>query len=92
MRSPYSSPPMTRPVGLFATCDGANATRNPSRLTSTMAMRVDGSDEAFFDWIVSKRWMPADAQLHAFEYGIEIAETNGKNLTFAVTDFSVSGN
>ncbi len=44
-----------------------------------------------FDWIVSKQWIPANAPLHAFEYGIEIAETNGKDLTFAVTDFSVTG-
>jgi hypothetical protein len=44
-----------------------------------------------FDWIVSKQWIPANAELHAFEYGIEIAETNGKELTFGVTDFSASG-
>lgn len=44
-----------------------------------------------FDWIVAKGWIPADAPLHAFEYGIEIGETNGKDLTFAVTDFSVTG-
>ncbi|WP_394824439.1 GH12 family glycosyl hydrolase domain-containing protein [Pendulispora albinea] len=42
-----------------------------------------------FDWLVSKGWVPANAPLHAFEYGVEIAETNGP-ATFSVNDFSVT--
>jgi hypothetical protein len=44
-----------------------------------------------FDWIVAKGWLAANTRLNWFEYGIEIAETNGKDLTFAVTDFSATG-
>src|SRR5512133_1542269 len=43
--SPYSSRPTTRSVAPCATCAGTNATTDPSRPTSTTAMRVDASDE-----------------------------------------------
>jgi hypothetical protein len=45
----------------------------------------------FFNWVISKGWMPATASLSQVDYGIELVSTGGVPATFTVSNFSVQG-
>src|SRR6185295_14402054 len=47
---------------------------------------------SFFNYVISKTWIPATSTLGAIDYGVEIVSTDGADATFAVTDFSVTTN
>jgi hypothetical protein len=44
----------------------------------------------FFNWIISKGWIPASSTLGAVDYGAELVSTNNAPATFSFSDFSVS--
>lgn len=43
----------------------------------------------FFQYLISKGWIPSDSTLSQVDYGVEIVATNGPE-TFSFSDFSVS--
>jgi len=45
---------------------------------------------AFFQWLISKGWEPANSNLQQVDYGVEIATTNNTTQTFHFSNFSVS--
>ena len=44
----------------------------------------------FFNYAISKGWMPASSDLYQICNGVELVSTNGKREKFAVNDFSIS--
>ncbi len=47
---------------------------------------------AFFQWVISKGWVPADSTLNQVDYGVEICSTNGSPATFSFSNFAVNVN
>ena len=47
---------------------------------------------SFFDYVITKGWIPSTSTLGAIDYGVELVSTDGADATFAVTDFSVTTN
>jgi hypothetical protein len=47
---------------------------------------------SFFNYIISKGWIPASSTLGAIDYGIELVSTDGADATFEVNDFSLTSN
>jgi hypothetical protein len=45
---------------------------------------------AFFQWIMSKGWMPGNSTLGQVDYGVELVSTNGVPQTFGFSNFTVS--
>jgi hypothetical protein len=45
---------------------------------------------AFFQWLISKGFEPANSNLQQVDYGVEIASTNNTQETFNFSNFSVS--
>ena len=45
---------------------------------------------AFFNYVISQSWIPADAPLNQICFGVEICETNGADATFQFTNFSIT--
>ncbi|MFL6124786.1 GH12 family glycosyl hydrolase domain-containing protein [Actinophytocola sp.] len=71
---------------LYATGDNEYLAFVPARpLTSgTLDLR------AFLDYLVGNGRVPADSTLGQVCYGVEIVSTDGKPVTFEVTDFSIT--
>jgi Glycosyl hydrolase family 12 len=44
----------------------------------------------FFNWTISKGWLPANSTLGQIDYGVEICSTNNRPATFHFTDFSIT--
>lgn len=47
---------------------------------------------SFFNYVMTKSWIPATSTLGAIDYGVELVSTDGADATFAVTDFSLTTN
>jgi Glycosyl hydrolase family 12 len=45
---------------------------------------------AFFQWIMSKGWIPSNSTLGQIDYGAELVSTNNVPLTYSFSNFSVS--
>ena len=45
---------------------------------------------AFFQWIMSKGWIPSNSTLGAVDYGVELVSTNGVPQTFTFSNFTVN--
>jgi hypothetical protein len=48
--------------------------------------------KSFFDYVISKGWIPTTSTLGAIDYGVELVSTGGADATFSVTDFSLTTN
>jgi hypothetical protein len=44
----------------------------------------------FFQWVISKGWVPAGSTLNQVDYGVEICSTNGAPATFGFSNFAVN--
>jgi hypothetical protein len=44
----------------------------------------------FFNWTISKGWLPANSTLGQIDYGVEICSTKNRPATFNFTDFSIT--
>lgn len=44
----------------------------------------------FFDYVISKGWMPASSTLYQICYGVELVSTDSRPEKFTVNDFSIS--
>ena len=44
----------------------------------------------FFNWLMSKNWVPTSSTLGQVGYGVELVSTNGVPATFTFSDFSVN--
>jgi hypothetical protein len=44
----------------------------------------------FFNYVIEKNWLPANAPLNQICFGVEICETGGKEATFQFTNFSIT--
>jgi hypothetical protein len=44
----------------------------------------------FFNYAISKAWIPASSDLYQICYGVELVTTNGKPERFAINNFSIS--
>jgi hypothetical protein len=47
---------------------------------------------AIFNWTISKGWLAASSTLGQIDFGVEIVSTDGKDVTFTFTDFSITSN
>ena len=45
---------------------------------------------AFFQWMMSKGWIPSNSTLGQVDYGVELVSTNGVPQTFTFSNFTVS--
>jgi hypothetical protein len=45
-----------------------------------------------FNWTMSKTWLPANSTLGQICFGVEIVSTNGADVTFKFSDFSITTN
>ena len=62
-------------------------------LVPTAVMKSGSIDLlAIFKWLMSKGWLPANSTLGQIDFGVEIVSTDGRNATFAFTDFSITDN
>jgi hypothetical protein len=43
-----------------------------------------------FTWIISKNWIPSSSTIGQICFGVEIVSTNGTNVTFTFSDFSIN--
>ncbi len=44
----------------------------------------------FFQWLMTKGWIPANSTLGQVDYGVELVSTNGAPATFTFSNFSVN--
>jgi hypothetical protein len=44
----------------------------------------------FFQWIISKGWIPSNSTLSQVCYGVELVSTNGTPATFSFSNYSVN--
>jgi hypothetical protein len=47
---------------------------------------------SFFNYVITKGWIPSTSTLGAIDYGIELVSTGGADATYEVNDFSLTSN
>lgn len=47
---------------------------------------------SFFNYIISKGWIPSDSTIGAIDYGVEIVSTDGMDTRFEVNNFELTAN